>query len=152
MHCPYCRAVNVVTKSFCLGCGKMQPGFADFAECEHHPGEPAVGLCVVCGRPVCNDCAVTQGGKVYCNDVQHRQWATEWVSIHTAQSEFESDMIECNLRAAEIETKLFSFRRHLGTFWLKDAGIVNIQVARQQQEGAVQLLRDLRLVEMEEGE
>jgi len=34
--------------------------------CERHPARPAVARCVVCGAPVCEECAHPAGGKYYC--------------------------------------------------------------------------------------
>ena len=37
-------------------------------QCHVHPEVEAVGACVACGKGVCTECAVTVGGKTYCQD------------------------------------------------------------------------------------
>lgn len=37
-------------------------------QCYVHPEVEAVGACVACGRGVCTECAVTVGGKTYCQN------------------------------------------------------------------------------------
>lgn len=36
--------------------------------CYIHPDRPAVGTCVSCGRPICNECAVEMNGKLVCRE------------------------------------------------------------------------------------
>lgn len=35
-------------------------------ECAYHPGVEAAAVCRNCGRPVCSDCTMEIGGKLYC--------------------------------------------------------------------------------------
>ena len=152
MPCAFCGSDDLASLPFCLECGRVRKQNADSAECENHPGEAAVALCVLCGKPVCSDCAVTTDSKVYCDDPHHRTLSLEWVSVYIAESEFESDMISCNLKAATIDTRVFSFRKYVGAFWMNGTGIARVLVPRQKRQDAVQLLHDLRLAQMEAGE
>lgn len=152
MRCAFCGSNNPTSQSFCGECGRVQEPIADSAECENHPGEATVALCVLCGKPVCSDCAVTSDGRVYCDDPQHRTLALEWVPVYIAESEFESDMIACNLAASKIDTRVFSFRKHLGSFWMEGTSLVRVLVPRGLSQDATQLLHDLRLAQMQAGE
>ncbi len=152
MRCSFCGSSGPASQTFCRECGRIQSQYADSAECENHPGEAAVALCVLCGKPVCSDCAVTSDGRVYCNDPHHRALSLEWVPVYVADSEFESDMIACNLAAAKIDTRVFSFRKHFGAFWMSGTGLVRVLVPRQRRQDAIQLLHDLQLAQMEAGE
>ena len=37
-------------------------------KCYKHPERDAVGVCVVCGRGICEECAVEVAGKLYCKE------------------------------------------------------------------------------------
>lgn len=50
-------------------------------QCYVHPEVEAVGTCVACGRGVCEECAVTVGGKTYC-----RNCAPSGASLQPAQN------------------------------------------------------------------
>ena len=148
MRCERCGVEQTGVQSFCLTCGTVQHRYSRSVECELHLGEKAVGLCVLCGKPVCNDCAVTAEGKIFCNNPVHQDWAKHRSVVHLAYSEFESDMIVRNLLLARIESQAFSFRDHIGTYWLPDAGLVRVLVSRSQQEQAQEVLRALHLTDL----
>jgi hypothetical protein len=61
-------------------------------------------------------------------------------------------MIACNLAASKIDTRVFSFRKHLGSFWMEGTSLVRVLVPRGLSQDATQLLHDLRLAQMQAGE
>lgn len=36
--------------------------------CTNHPEKEAVGMCMYCGKPFCQDCLIEVKGKMYCKD------------------------------------------------------------------------------------
>ncbi|MGH2568843.1 MAG: hypothetical protein ACRDGA_10930 [Bacteroidota bacterium] len=148
MQCPNCASSLTETQSFCMKCGMLQKeNLSEMLECENHTGQPAVGLCIVCGKPVCGDCALTLEGKIFCDDVQHQKMRDAWSVIVVSDSEFEADMIQRNLAGEGIECRVFSFRDHVGTFWLPDPKPVNALVPIPKKDQALNLLRRLSLVD-----
>lgn len=148
MRCVQCGVPLEHVRSFCLHCGTLQEdNLHEPLECGNHAGQRAVGLCIVCGKPVCGDCAVTSEGRMLCDVVDHRTKATSWSSIHRSDFVFESDMIRQNLINAGIEAKIFSFRDHLETFWLQDTQFVRVMVPAHEREKALGLLQQLYLID-----
>ena len=80
--CPICastlvNALNEVSTWVCDECKEEIPGdlgscpvcgtvFIDDLRCLNHPAGPAHGLCVVCGRHVCEDCGIRRHGRYFC--------------------------------------------------------------------------------------
>jgi hypothetical protein len=50
--------------AFCPHCGGL---FDDTLSCCNHPGEEADGVCVICRRPYCSDCATWVGQFYLCD-------------------------------------------------------------------------------------
>jgi hypothetical protein len=44
--------------------------------CYYHPDREAVGMCVSCGKPVCVECKVMLGEKIYCNPCADKMFAS----------------------------------------------------------------------------
>ncbi|MEX0602443.1 MAG: hypothetical protein WD295_03820, partial [Bacteroidota bacterium] len=94
-----------------------------------------------CGKPVCNDCAVTEHGAVFCDLAVHRTLSAQWSILHEGDSDFESDMIRTNLEQDGIPSLSFSVRDHVGTYWLPEASMVKIHVRNEDLDRARQVLR-----------
>jgi len=112
MKCARCLASNDDASLFCETCGGIL-GSGEELECENHSGTIALGICVVCSKPVCGDCSVTRDGKMYCDDVDHSRLGTDFTRLGTAANEPEGDIIVKNLSLNGIPGKkfprLFSF-------------------------------------------
>lgn len=92
---------------FCLNCGAAVSTIAGI-ECSNHPDVTAIGACVVCGMPVCGDCAVTSEKKLFCNDHSHVVLLEKYARLGVSDSEFDADIIVGNLKAGGISVKIFS--------------------------------------------
>src|SRR3954462_5815006 len=71
MFCERCGVVNRAGRTTCVHCvGPLKSGAeAEGAVCAEHPGEPATGRCVTCGKLVCEACGgVVSNRGVYCID------------------------------------------------------------------------------------
>jgi hypothetical protein len=71
MICERCGVVNRAGRTTCIHClGPLKNGVpAEGAVCAEHPGEPATGRCVTCGKLVCEACGgVVSNRGVYCID------------------------------------------------------------------------------------
>ncbi|MBI3004622.1 MAG: B-box zinc finger protein [Ignavibacteriales bacterium] len=116
-------------------------------ECENHPEEHAVAVCVVCGKPVCGDCAISAEKSMFCDKPDHAAMQKEWILIATSHSEFEADAVCLNLAHSEIETKVFSMRDHVVTFWFDEFAIVRVFVQQKDMERALAVLSELQLID-----
>ena len=147
--CPQCKNELLPQAAWCPQCGIVQPA-TEQIDCENHASELAIGLCVLCGKPVCGDCALSVEGKTFCENAQHQSIFRDWSVAHESDFEFESDMIRHNIAAAGIETMVFSFRNFLGTFWLKDMKPVRVLVPNAKHQQARETLMKLRLIEQQD--
>ena len=58
----------------------------DITKCVRHPARPAVARCVVCGEPVCEECARLANGKYYCGrDVPPPEEKPATPKLHTGR-------------------------------------------------------------------
>lgn len=151
MQCPQCHSHVEPNATFCAQCGVVRGGNRpQQLDCENHPGQLAVGLCVVCGKPVCGDCASTVTGKFVCEHRDHKTWAEQWSVVHVCTFPFEGDMVAQNLINAGCAAKLFSFRDHVGLHWVGDAARVQVFVPQEQRDAALKFLNQLQLTESTE--
>lgn len=121
-------------------------------ECENHSGERAVGRCLVCGKPVCGDCAVNWQGKLFCDNAEHPQLHATWKTVATCKSEFESDLIQRNLLDHQIPCLVFPLHRHAGFFGLQVEHEVRVTVAAPLAGSASDVLESLSLVSESDSE
>jgi hypothetical protein len=124
----------------------LQKEYLDEAiECEQHAGQQAIGLCIVCGKPVCGDCATTVSGKTVCDLAEHQTLAQQWSVVHASTSAFEAELIARNLLQANIPAKAFAFRDHVELHWFADADRAIVLVPSEQLDTALTLLHRLQL-------
>ena len=114
-------------------------------ECETHPDHRAVGLCVVCGKPVCSDCEVKSAGKLLCNNPEHRILLQEWGVMYEPDSEFEAEALVRNLADGGIDAKTFSLHDHVAACWLNENRVL-LFVRKLEVEKAKMLLKELNLI------
>ncbi len=116
-------------------------------DCENHPGELAVGVCTVCAKPVCGDCATSVQDVIYCDQPDHQKMRTEWADVYTSSSDFEADAVVRNLASEGIETKVFSMNDHVSAFWFEEYAIVRVMSRTTDKERALTVLKQLQLIE-----
>lgn len=80
------------------------------ALCENHPQMTAVASCAVCGKPVCNDCAVKENGRYFCDESSHRRVFDRYTMLGQSQTMFEAELVAKNLTANNISTLWFNRR------------------------------------------
>lgn len=100
-------------------------------ECENHPDERAVGCCVVCGKPVCGDCATSGKAKLFCDDIEHEQLSEEWEALTRTGSQFEADMIMANLRQRGFEPRVYPGADHSVISWFPDLRCIRVMLPKE---------------------
>lgn len=149
INCKNCSIQLQAGSMFCYGCGTLDETTEenDFKiECEMHPGRYAVGLCVICGKPVCSDCEVKSGKKILCADPEHKILLQEWCLIHQMESEFEAEALMRNLADNGIEGRMFSLHDHIASHWLNENRVV-LFVKNLERDKAKSLLKNLNLID-----
>lgn len=147
-HCSHCNAVLATDGYFCAHCGFIAPNMQQEnpLECENHFAQTAIAICVVCGKPVCGDCAIAKDQKFFCDSSEHIKIDGEYAVIHSCESEFETDMVQHNLLQAGIRSLSFSFYDHIGTYWSPGHARVQVRVLQSQADQATDILRNLGLL------
>jgi hypothetical protein len=146
--CKNCLAQLQDGQKFCGVCGALIETSEENVfkvECETHPDHRAVGLCVICGKPVCSDCEVKRDGKILCNDSEHKILLQGWCVMYQPDSEFEAEALVRNLADGGIEAKTFSLHDHVTTHWLNENRVL-LFVRKLEDEKAKALLKELNLI------
>ena len=147
--CKNCSTQLQAEQKFCYVCGTLLDTSEEndcIVECEMHPDRRAVGICVICGKPVCSDCEVKSSGKILCADPEHRILLQEWCGIFHTDSEFEADAFMRNLADGGIEAKTFSLHDHSAMHWFNENRI-EVFIRKLDNEKAKALLKELHLSE-----
>lgn len=146
MMCAHCHSVNTEAALFCATCGFALQAH-DVVECENHSGTVAIGICIVCGKPVCGDCSVALESKLYCDDVTHSQLASAHTKFAEVAAEFEADIIAKNLSLNGVPTVQYSAKKFSQFCCLTDNRSVSIFVKTEFVDEARRLITEMDLEE-----
>jgi RNA polymerase subunit RPABC4/transcription elongation factor Spt4 len=147
--CKNCSTQLQDGQKFCNVCGTLLDADEDRIfkiECETHTNHRAIGLCVICGKPVCSDCEVKTDNKILCNNPEHKILFQEWSVLYQPDSEFEAETLVRNLADSGIETKTFSLHDHITTYWLNENRVL-LFIRKSEIEKAKALLKELNLID-----
>jgi len=152
---------------YCSSCGILNPNCRprtlgkekdDYVVCDFHLENPAVGFCVVCGRAVCEECAVRSesklpaGRKILCNDPTHAEYLNKWKVIHRFDFDYEAAMLYANLDQRGIETQVFTKLNPNTTEISSRPTIVEVLVQSENGAAAEEVVKLLGLNEEKENE
>ncbi len=118
--------------------------------CHNHQDVVAEARCVVCGKPVCRDCARMLPAGPVCAAADHREIAELWTAVHRSVSEFDADLISKNLSLQGIETKVFSSRVYSQTIRELPDDLVQVFIRKEFLGRAREILHSLRLAVSED--
>lgn len=154
----FCFNCNELLSSgvlFCPNCGYLQSEFLGEDEdlmCETHSNVEATGICVICAKAVCSDCAVEHNGRLFCNKDEHIKISENWVVVFTTNIEYEAEMVKANLEGAGIPCLVFSQRDHAYCITIGDMAIVNVMVRKENLAEAEEYLKNIDLFSDESDE
>src|SRR5512135_2928441 len=135
LHCPVCEERVDRPVLFCPHCGHYA-GLAEepeeFQKCETHPETEANGICIVCGKFVCDECSVDKDGKIFCNDDSHVQIHQDYALIYRTTMEYEAAMIRSNLEGAGIPARIFSQFDHAVLTGHGNLSVISVMVPKSQ--------------------
>jgi hypothetical protein len=134
LFCQNCKEFVRKDDTFCDNCGVIQDAIpaADRPECENHPDRTAVGGCVICGKPVCEECTTKHNGRIFCENDDHLSMHQGFVVAYTTSTDYEADMIKANLEGAGINAVVFNQHDHVYFTNMGALALVNIMVPRSQ--------------------
>lgn len=143
--CPYCEQPVEEDDTFCENCGRLLPLplEANYPECETHVERAAIGGCIICGRPVCDECAHEVEGRIFCEDDSHRRVYEGFVHVYTTSTDYEAEMIRANLQGADIDAFIFNQHDHIYFVNMGTLAQVKIMVPKHQVEKAEEIIASL---------
>jgi len=100
-------------------------------ECENHISISAVGICEVCGKPVCGDCATSHNGKIFCDESFHLKIYDEQQFFAEAETLFEIELVAKNLQANNVSCVWFN-PKQFGTERLPKLYVAKASIADAQ--------------------
>jgi hypothetical protein len=137
--CDACEEPVDPELSFCPHCGirrKQSVGSEEKIACATHPAREATGRCVLCGKLVCNHCAVRRQGRLFCENDEHVKMMFDWVAARTTNTPYEAQMIKANLESAGIPAMVLS--QHDRTYYttIGDLAVSEVMVPKDRLEDA----------------
>ncbi len=147
-YCFNCEEMLVKKADFCPHCGYLQVDLLEDDEeimCEKHNSVEAVGICIICSKPICGDCAVERNSKLFCDNDEHIKMAEDWVVVFTTNTEYEAAMIKANLEGGGMPCLIFSQRDHAYFITIGDMAVVNVMVPKERLDEAQAYLKKMDL-------
>lgn len=106
--CPRCSETIAADAEACPACGH----FLMDATCERHPDRPAEGQCTLCGRALCEDCEAGRKPYHLCDVHAEVPVIEGWAEVLSIPDEMEARLIEDNLRAEGVDSRMLSQKDH----------------------------------------
>jgi hypothetical protein len=152
--CHNCGEYVTDADTFCNNCGILQELIPaeEVPECENHTDEPAIGGCVICGKPVCAECATEQNNRIFCEQDEHLNVHSGFVVAYTTATDYEAEMIKSNLEGAGIHALVFNQHDHVYFTTMGMLALVNVMVPSSQLEAALEIIGALMSEQQEESE
>ncbi len=129
-YCPYCGIIRV----------HPGPGL----ECENHPDNPAIAVCIICGKAVCSICRKVKMNKTFCEDDKHAKVYENWVIAYTSATEYEAEMVKANLENAGIGCMIFNQQDHAYFLTVGSMARVNVMVPKNELAAATEIIDSIR--------
>lgn len=139
--CVHCAHEIRSIEEACTWCGRWQNGHMPM--CETHPTAPSIGLCVVCARPLCGDCARREDGRLTCEDPAHASFAARHALVATFDSEFDADWLAVLFHRSGIPSTTFAFRQYASSWWFPLKEGVRLFIPAEHVNAARTLLADV---------
>jgi hypothetical protein len=141
--CESCEEPITEEATFCPHCGVLLGWSAEGNTeifCADHKETGAVGRCVICGKPVCEECAHRHQGKIFCSNDEHEKMAFNWVSVRTSNTEYEAAMMKSNLEGAGIEAIVLAQSDRMFFTTMGDIAVTEVMVKKEQADEARAIL------------
>ena len=148
VRCESCNEMIEEEATFCPHCGVLlgwsAEGGGEIA-CDTHFDHEAAGRCVVCGKTVCEACAVKKHGRMFCSNDEHVKMAFDWVAVCSTSTQYEAEMIKANLESAGIPTTVFSQSDRMYFTTLGDLAVTEVMVPKEDVKEAEEYLRAMEM-------
>lgn len=115
ISCSYCSEEITADSDFCPHCGVL---FVEAGEvfCDEHAEEPAVGVCIICRKVLCNDCIVRVHGRYFCLPHRKVRVQQDWAEIFRSTEIADAELIKSVLETAGHKVQVQNFNP-VGFIW-----------------------------------
>lgn len=136
-ECPHCGALVPADGEVCPACGYLQQA----TPCAQHPDRVAPGACVICGKPLCDECDQGEGPEYQCEEHSVVPVTQGWAQVYTTGDDVEAELIRDSLLAEGIDSQVLSQKDHFSfTMDIGDLAQVRVLVPAFEYEDAMQVL------------
>jgi predicted RNA-binding Zn-ribbon protein involved in translation (DUF1610 family) len=125
IRCPRCDQEIDAEGPACPACGHIHSGTL---QCRRHPDRAAVGVCVICGDALCDECDATDEMHHACPDHYRIPVIEGWAQVYTTSDDMEADLIKENLQAEGIDAAVLSQKDRSFSVELGDLSPVRVLV------------------------
>jgi hypothetical protein len=140
IRCPRCDQEIDATEPGCPACGSILSGTM---QCARHADVQAIGTCVFCGDPVCDECNIQELSVHFaCPEHQSVPLVEGWAQIYSTFDEFEAQLIKDNFEAEGIDCEVLSQKDTTFTVDFGDLSPIRILVPAYSYLDAVPILAD----------
>jgi hypothetical protein len=137
VECPNCHEQIAADEEACPACGHLRVRM----QCAEHPERLAAGVCIVCGKPLCEE--DNRGEKPYfkCDVHAPVEIVEGWAQVYTTGDDIEAELIRDNLQAEGIDAQVLSQKDHFTfTMEIGDLALVRVLVPAYAYEDARQVI------------
>jgi DNA-directed RNA polymerase subunit RPC12/RpoP len=89
----------------CPACGHIHTGSLN---CKRHPDRKAVGVCVICGDALCDECDSSGEMHHACPDHSEIPVIEGWAQIYSTSDDVEAELIKENLQSEGVDAAVLS--------------------------------------------
>lgn len=154
--CHHCGEGVSAQDQFCLHCGYLK-NVNFVAPCQNHRDRPSIGVCVLCRKELCKDCAGERNDRLRCAGHYEVEIREEWAAVFGSADSVELTFAREILESEGIPSHPYEVGgSHLVVplvmeaaipTWNGDGGVVvNVFVPMMDFTRAVEVLRDHKLV------
>ena len=101
--CPSCKNEITPDSDFCPHCGIIFDDASELAYCEVHMGVHEGGVCIICRKLLCRECAVNVSSRLFCMDHADLEVQQDYVNVFESSDPSEVTLVFSILEQAGIQ-------------------------------------------------
>lgn len=109
--------------------------------CDAHPERTTARSCVVCGRAVCDECAVSGRDPTRCAEHDGVPMIEGWAQVYTTASEIEARLVAENLESEGIDAQVYAQNDRIFPVDLGELSMVRVLVPAWEYAQALESIR-----------
>jgi len=107
-RCENCEREITADSDFCPHCGFLCEGSGKVA-CDLHPLNEAIGVCIVCQRPLCELCGEINEDRLFCPDHLDVVVEDDWAEVMKSTDINEAELSKAILESAGFHVQVRDF-------------------------------------------